>query len=91
MLTYSGGGSFGKPVIHLGPVALHGHLEESKELFRLYGQRMATKTVSLFAERRPMQRLPRPAVLFRMGKGAFLFSVQEISRSLLLDIITISC
>ena len=48
MLTYSGGGSFGKPVIHLGPVALHGHLEESKELFRLYGQRMATKTVSLF-------------------------------------------
>lgn len=35
--------------------------------------------------------LPRPAVLFRMGKGAFLFSVQEISRSLLLDIITISC
>ena len=32
----------------LGPVALHGHLEESKELFRLYGQRMATKTVSLF-------------------------------------------
>lgn len=48
MLTYSGGGSFGKPVIHLGPVAFHGHLEESKELFRLYGQRMATKTVSLF-------------------------------------------
>ena len=35
--------------------------------------------------------LPRPAVLFRMGKGVFLFSVQEISRSLLLDIITISC
>ena len=48
MLTYSGGGSFGKTVIHLGPVDLHGHLEESKELFRLYCQRMATKTVSLF-------------------------------------------
>ena len=81
MLTYSGGGSFGKPVIHLGPVALHGHLEESKELFRLYGQRSAARCSAL----------PRPAVLFRMGKGAFLFSVQEISRSLLLDIITISC
>lgn len=48
MLTYSGGGSFGKPVIHLGPVALKNHLDESKETFRLYGQRMATKAMELF-------------------------------------------
>lgn len=48
MLTYSGGGSFGKPVIHLGPVALKEYLEESKETFRLYGQRMAAKTLDIF-------------------------------------------
>lgn len=48
MLTYSGGGSYGKPVIHLGPVALKDHLEESKDTFRLYGQRMATKTLEVF-------------------------------------------
>lgn len=47
MLAYSGGGSFGKPVIHLGPVALKGALEDSRETFRLYGQRMATKTMEL--------------------------------------------
>lgn len=48
MLPYSGGGSYGKPVIHLGPVALREHLEESMEIFRLYGQRMATKATELF-------------------------------------------
>lgn len=48
MLTYSGGGSFGKPVIHLGPVALKGKLDESRETFHLYGQRMATKTKEIF-------------------------------------------
>lgn len=48
MLTYSGGGSFGKPVIHLGPVAIASKLEESKETFQLYGQRMATKTMEVF-------------------------------------------
>ncbi|MCM0760520.1 NAD(P)H-dependent oxidoreductase [Sporomusa sphaeroides DSM 2875] len=48
MLTYSGGGSYGKPVIHLGPVALKGHLEESKDTFLLYGQRMATKTLEIY-------------------------------------------
>lgn len=48
MLTYSGGGSYGKPVIHLGPVALKDHLEDSKDTFRLYGQRMATKTLEVF-------------------------------------------
>lgn len=48
MLTYAGGGAYGKPVIHLGPVALGGHLEDSEELFTLYGQRMATKASELF-------------------------------------------
>lgn len=48
MMTYSGGGMQGKPVIHLGPVALAGKLEESYETFRIYGQRMARKTVEIF-------------------------------------------
>lgn len=48
MLTYSGGGAYGKPVIHLGPVAIAGKLDETKEIFHLYGQRMATKTKELF-------------------------------------------
>lgn len=48
MLTYSGGGSFGKPVIHLGPVAIKEHLEESRATFLLYGQRMAAKTSELY-------------------------------------------
>lgn len=48
MLTYSGGGSYGKPVIHLGPVALSGRWDDSSETFRVYGQRMATKAIELF-------------------------------------------
>lgn len=48
MLLYSGGSSHGRPVIHLGPVALMGHLEESEEVFHIYGQRMACKATELF-------------------------------------------
>ena len=48
MLTYSGGGACGRPVIHLGPVALKNTLAENEDVFRLYGQRMATKTWELF-------------------------------------------
>ena len=48
MLTYSGGSSYGKPVIHLGPVALKDHLEASKDTFLLYGKRMATKTIEIY-------------------------------------------
>lgn len=51
MLTYSGGGALGKPVIHLGPVAIGGHLEESKDVFLLYGKRMAEKTLEIFSEK----------------------------------------
>lgn len=53
MLTYSGGGSKGKPVIHLGPVAIAeaGDTEALMafdDVFRLYGQRMAEKAAELF-------------------------------------------
>ena len=48
MLAYSGGGSFGKPVIHLGPVSVNGLSEDFSETFETYGKRMATKAVELF-------------------------------------------
>lgn len=53
MLLYSGGGAKGRPVIHLGPVAIAtaGNEEMRKpyeELFRTYGQRMAGKAAELF-------------------------------------------
>ena len=48
MLTYSGGYSCGNPVIHLGPVAITDRLEESMDTFKLYGQRMAAKTIEIF-------------------------------------------
>ncbi len=48
MLAYSGGGSFGKPVIHLGPVSVNGLSEDFSENFETYGKRMATKAVKLF-------------------------------------------
>lgn len=50
MMAYSGGASFGKPVIHLGPVACHDKLEANYELFSLYGQRMAKAATRLFGE-----------------------------------------
>ena len=48
MLAYSGGGAFGPPPIHLGPVALGSELEKSEPTFKLYGERMAKKTKELF-------------------------------------------
>ena len=48
MLTYSGGAAYGKPYIHIGPVAISGHLEESVPTFEAYGQRMATMAKRLF-------------------------------------------
>ena len=50
MLTYSGGGAYGKPIIHLGPVALSDRLDEARETFRLYGMRMALKAQELFGD-----------------------------------------
>lgn len=49
MLVYSGGGAQGEPVIHLGPVAIGGKLDEFRDSFALYGERMAKKAVELFA------------------------------------------
>ncbi|SFG57805.1 NAD(P)H dehydrogenase (quinone) [Lachnospiraceae bacterium C7] len=54
MLCYSGGGSFGKPVIHLGPVGVndnmekHNGMEKYKDYFVIYGNRFAQKATELF-------------------------------------------
>lgn len=48
MLVYSGGGAHGKPVIHLGPVAIKDNMDACTEYCRIYGQRMATKTMEIF-------------------------------------------
>lgn len=48
MLTYSGGGALGKPVVHLGPVGWAKHLDENREAFAAYGERMAQKTLEIF-------------------------------------------
>ncbi len=49
MLAFSGGGSYGKPVIHFGPVAIKAQLDDFRETFTLYGQRLGRKTADLFA------------------------------------------
>ena len=54
MLIYSGGGAKGKPVIHLGPVAIASAgdteaLMAFDDTFRLYGQRMAQEALELFS------------------------------------------
>lgn len=48
MLVYSGGASLGKPFIHLGPVALKDNLEDARELFEIFGHRLARKVLDLF-------------------------------------------
>jgi NAD(P)H dehydrogenase (quinone) len=55
MLCFSGGASFGKPCIHLGPVAVNGNVERHndmehyRETFQIYGERFAHKAMELFA------------------------------------------
>ena len=55
MLCYSGGGSKGMPVIHIGPVGINGNvepfnsLENYKNNFQVYGERFAAKAAELFA------------------------------------------
>ena len=57
MLCYSGGGSCGRPIIHLGPVGVNGNvephnrLENYEENFRVFGQRFAAKALELFGSR----------------------------------------
>jgi len=48
MLAYSSGTEFGRPYIHLGPIALMGHLEENADIFTLFAKRVAQKTNDLF-------------------------------------------
>ena len=54
MLCYSGGASYGKPVIHLGPVGVSNNMEtfngmdHYKDYFTIYGKRFAEKTLELF-------------------------------------------
>jgi len=48
MHVYSSGRAFGEPLIHLGPVALANKLDESIDIFREYGRRMALKAVELY-------------------------------------------
>ena len=53
MLCYSGGASFGKPVIHLGPVAVnsnmesHNALEHYRDYFVIFGKRFAEKAACI--------------------------------------------
>ena len=42
-MTYSGGGSKGNPVIHLGPVAIGGELEKYEELLRFMEKDLQSK------------------------------------------------
>jgi len=45
MLTYGAGGVLGgEPMVHFGPTAIAGKLEESDAKFESYGERMALKT-----------------------------------------------
>ena len=53
MRGYSGGTAYGKPIIHLGPVALdavEGHYEACKPEFEIFGERFASKAGELFGK-----------------------------------------
>ena len=50
MIAYSGGGAYGAPVIHLGPVAIKQDVDNYTTTFTLYGKRMASKTLELFGK-----------------------------------------
>lgn len=57
MLCFSGGGSFGRPIIHLGPVGIndnvegHNGMENYREYFTVYGERFAGKAWELFGKK----------------------------------------
>ncbi|MBQ9827757.1 MAG: flavodoxin family protein [Lachnospiraceae bacterium] len=48
MMVYSGGGAFGDPVIHVGPVEISPDAEDFRELFEIYGKRFAGQAVKTF-------------------------------------------
>lgn len=47
MMVYSGGGSVGKPVIHVGPVGMSQDIEAYEELFETYGTRMGKRLLAI--------------------------------------------
>lgn len=49
MLAFSGGASLGQPFIHLGAVSVKDHEDECREMFRIFGERIANKAKELFA------------------------------------------
>lgn len=48
MLAYSSGTGCGMPIIHLGPVAIASEFDKSRELFVIFGRRIAEKALELF-------------------------------------------
>lgn len=48
MIVYSSGTGCGLPYIHYGPIAFKNELEKSKELFVIFGKRIAEETMELF-------------------------------------------
>ena len=48
MMVYSGGGAFGDPVIHVGPVEISPDAEDFRELFETYGKRFAGQALKTF-------------------------------------------
>lgn len=48
MLVYSSGTASGAPFLHLGPVAVATELDQNKELFTVFGKRVAEKALALF-------------------------------------------
>lgn len=47
MMVYSGGSAYGKPVIHLGPVGMSPSIEDFRDLFVTYGERMGQQLLKL--------------------------------------------
>ena len=50
MLVYSGGTSWGQPFIHYGAVAIKDGDEAQRERARIFGERIARKTLELFGK-----------------------------------------
>ena len=47
MMVYSGGAACGRPVIHLGPVAMSPKVEDFRDTLAVYGTRMAEQAARL--------------------------------------------
>lgn len=48
MLAYSTGTEFGRPYIHLGPIAISKEIDEMSEMLFMFGNRVARKALELF-------------------------------------------